>query len=595
MIYGNTEGIKDVILQELEQLYPIKIEKGNLFAEELASILAEISTKMNREINLCLDRNGNITEISLGDSSTVSLPSIPVYDRKLAGKRMIHTHPNGNPHLSSVDISALLKLKLDAVISIGCLEGEVTGYSLAFCILEEETLHYETRSYQSMEELNAFPFLEQIQQLESQLRKKNIVEDVKEYAVLVGIDSQNSLQELEELAFACDIAVVGNFLQNRSKADKVLYLGQGKARELSLFRQVKRANLIIVDDELSGLQVKNLEEVTSCKVIDRTTLILEIFARRARSREAKIQVELAQLKYRSNRLIGYGVTMSRLGGGVGSKGPGEKKLEIDRRRIRENISFLKKELENIKKVRSVQREKREQSNIAKISLVGYTNVGKSTLRNLLASKYNPDLNNKEDVFAENMLFATLDTTTRSILLDDKRIISLTDTVGFIRKLPHDLVEAFKSTLEEVIFSDLILHVIDASSEEALPQIEAVDEVLTELNCHEKKTILLLNKCDMAREEQIQKIKESYPDFPSIEISAKTEKNIDSLLEKIKEVLPQETKICSYLIPYQESSIVSYLHRNAIIQEEKYEAEGTLIQAIVRKEVENYCKRYEVSL
>ena len=348
------------------------------------------------------------------------------------------------------------------ILAIGCVEEKVTGIGLALCNLEEDVIHYEEYLYSSFEELENFPFLEKLQSIETALRRKNIVEDEKEYAVLVGIDSKTSLQELEELAYACNIEVVGHFFQNRSKADKVLFLGPGKARELSLFQQIKRANLIIADEELSGLQVKNLEEVTGCKVIDRTTLILEIFARRARSREAKIQVELAQLKYRSNRLIGYGVTMSRLGGGVGSKGPGEKKLEIDRRRIRENISFLKKELENIKKTRSVQREKRENSNIPKIALVGYTNVGKSTLRNLLAAEYNPNSNTKEDVFAENMLFATLDTTTRTILLDDKRLVSVTDTVGFIRKLPHDLIEAFKSTLEEVIFSDLILHVVDLS-------------------------------------------------------------------------------------------------------------------------------------
>lgn len=593
MIYGNTEGIKDFTLQELNKLYDIRLEKGQLFSEELALVIAEISTKVNREINLCIDRNGTITEISLGDSNTVSLPSIDVYDRKLAEKRIIHTHPNGNPQLSSVDISALLKLKLDAMISIGCKDGDITGYGLAICTMEGENIHYEMHQYTTLASLNAFPFLEEVQKIEGQLRKKQITEDEREYAVLVGIDSQVSLDELEELARACDIHVVGRFSQNRSKADKVLFLGPGKAKELSLFQQIKRANLIIADEELSGLQVKSLEEATNCKVIDRTTLILEIFARRAKSREAKIQVELAQLKYRSNRLIGYGITLSRLGGGIGSKGPGEKKLEIDRRRIRENITFLKKELEHIKKVRSVQREKREQSNIPKVSLVGYTNVGKSTLRNVLATRYNPESSAKENIFAEDMLFATLDTTTRSIVLDDKRLVSLTDTVGFIRKLPHDLVEAFKSTLEEVIFSDLILHVVDASSEEALAQMEAVYQILQELNCHDKKTVLVLNKCDLATKKQIFKIKETYRDLACVEISAKEEKNIPLLLEKLKEALPQQTKICSYLIPYQESSVVDYIHRNSIVQEKEYRDAGTFLQAIVNPEVETYCKRYEV--
>ncbi len=593
MIYGNIDGIKDFTLQQLETLYEIKLNKGQLISEEIASFLAEMSIKLNKEINLCIDRNGNITEISIGDSSTVSLPFIPVYEKKLSGKRIVHTHPNGNPKLSSVDLSALLKLKLDAILAIGCTEENITGVGLALCHLEGDLIHYEEQIYSSVKELEHFPFTEKLQEIETELRRKNIVEDEKEYAILVGIDSKTSLQELEELSYACGIEVVGHFLQNRSKPDKVLFLGLGKAKELSLFQQIKRANLIIADEELSGLQVKNLEEITGCKVIDRTTLILEIFARRARTREAKIQVELAQLKYRSNRLIGYGVTMSRLGGGVGSKGPGEKKLEIDRRRIRENISFLKKELENIKKTRSLQREKREHSNIPKVSLVGYTNVGKSTLRNLLAMEYSPNSHIKEDVFAENMLFATLDTTTRTILLDDKRLISLTDTVGFIRKLPHDLIEAFKSTLEEVIFSDLILHVVDASSEEALSQMEAVYQVLAELDCQSKKNILILNKCDLATSEQIQGIREKYPDITTVEISAKEHKNIGLLLEEIKKELPQNTKTCSYLIPYHDSSIVAYLHKTANIQEEKYEAEGTLITAIVNIETENRCKKYEI--
>lgn len=593
MIYGNIEGIKDFTLQQLETLYEKKLNKGQLISEEIAVFLSDISTKLNKEINLCIDRNGNITEISIGDSSTVSLPFIPVFEKKLSGKRIVHTHPNGNPKLSSVDISALLKLKLDAVLAIGCTEENITGVGLALCHIEGELIHYEEHLYSSIKELEDFPFLETIQKIEMELRRKNIVEDDKEYAILVGIDSKTSLQELEELAHACHIEVVGQFFQNRSKADKVLFLGPGKAKELSLFQQIKRANLIIADEELSGLQVKNLEEITGCKVIDRTTLILEIFARRAKSREAKIQVELAQLKYRSNHLIGYGVTMSRLGGGVGSKGPGEKKLEIDRRRIRENISFLKKELEHIKKTRSIQREKREHSGIPKLSLVGYTNVGKSTLRNLLAAEYTPNSHSKEDVFAENMLFATLDTTTRTILLENNILLSLTDTVGFIRKLPHDLIEAFKSTLEEVIFSDLILHVVDASSEEVLSQMEAVYQVLSELNCQDKKNLLVLNKCDMATPEQIQTIREQYSDITAVEISAKEHKNIELLLKEIKKELPQNTKTCHYLIPYYDSAVVAYLHKTAKIQEEKYEAEGTFIKAIVNIETENRCKKYEI--
>lgn len=342
------------------------------------------------------------------------------------------------------------------------------------------------------------------------------------------------------------------------------------------------------------MQVRNLEELTSCKIIDRTILILEIFATRARTREAKIQVELAQLKYRSSRLLGFGSTMSRTGGGVGTKGPGEKKLEIDKRRIRETIYDLKQELEKIRKTRVTQREKRDESGIPKISLVGYTNVGKSTLRNLLVDMYAADnTSKKEAVFAENMLFATLDITTRAIVLPDKRVASLTDTVGFVRKLPHDLVEAFKSTLEEVSFSDLIIHVVDVSSETAPEQILAVEKVLGELNALDKPSFLALNKFEMASPEQIAAIKEQFSRYQMIEISAKENKNIDEFLQMTVSLLPQTTRKCTYLIPYSDTSMGAFLHRNSIIQEEEYEGEGVKIIAIVNDEVYNKCKKFMI--
>ena len=449
MISGNTAGLKEYILNNLDELFKIRIEKGKIIEQEIIDYIADVSNKINREINIAIDRAGNIIEISIGDSSTVNLPPIPVYEKKLSGVRIVHTHPGGNPHLSSVDISALIKLKLDCIVSIGVSDDGVTGYEVAVCNIVNDELVYEKTF---LKNLNDFDYLSAVKDVEEILRKRNITEDDSEYAILVGIDDEKYLDELEELAYACDVKVVGKFFQKRKKADPVFLIGSGKVHELSLARQIKKANLLIFDEELSGLQLKMLEEVTGCKVIDRTTLILEIFARRARTREAKLQVELAQLKYRSNRLIGFGITMSRLGGGVGTKGPGEKKLEIDRRNIRKTISYLKDELEAIRKIRSTQRERREESGIARVSFAGYTNVGKSTLRNILVDLYPSDKTlKKEEVLSKDMLFATLDTTTRTIALKDKRIISLTDTVGFIQKLPHDLVESFKSTLGSYIF------------------------------------------------------------------------------------------------------------------------------------------------
>lgn len=594
MIKGNVDGIKDFILKELDSIYDITVTKNRVIEPEIIALIASISSRINREINVAIDRRGNIVEISIGDSSSVQLPLLNVQEKRLSEIRVIHTHPNGNPNLSSIDISALTKLKLDCIAAIGVVEEKITGVVMGFCNVDGDELSHEVTEIMNIPEFIDYDFLYRIEEIESILKKRNIVENDDEYAILVGIDNDESLDELAELARACNVKVVGKFFQKKSKIDPCYFIGTGKVIELARFKQIKKANLIIFDEELSGLQVKNLEEVTGCKVIDRTVLILEIFATRARTREAKIQVELAQLKYRSSRLLGFGTTMSRTGGGVGTKGPGEKKLEIDKRRIRETIHDLKQELEKIRKTRITQREKRDESGIPKISLVGYTNVGKSTLRNLLVSMYTADnTSKKEDVFAENMLFATLDITTRAITLPDKRVASLTDTVGFVRKLPHDLVEAFKSTLEEVSFSDLIIHVVDISSDTVVEQIKAVENVLSELNALDKPTFLALNKCEMATPEQIANVKEKFSNYQMIEISAKQNYNIDKFLDMTVSLLPQTTRKCTYLIPYTDTSMGAYLHRNAIIQSEDYEGEGVRIVAIVNDEVYNRCRKFMV--
>ena len=594
MIKGNVDGIKDFILKELDSIYDITVTKNRVIEPEIIALIASISSRINREINVAIDRRGNIVEISIGDSSSVQLPLLNVQEKRLSGIRVIHTHPNGNPNLSSIDISALTKLKLDCIAAIGVVEEKITGVVMGFCNVDGDELSHEVTEIMNIPEFIDYDFLYRIEEIESILKKRNIVENDDEYAILVGIDNDESLDELAELARACNVKVVGKFFQKKSKIDPCYFIGTGKVIELARFKQIKKANLIIFDEELSGLQVKNLEEVIGCKVIDRTVLILEIFATRARTREAKIQVELAQLKYRSSRLLGFGTTMSRTGGGVGTKGPGEKKLEIDKRRIRETIHDLKQELEKIRKTRITQREKRDESGIPKISLVGYTNVGKSTLRNLLVSMYTADnTSKKEDVFAENMLFATLDITTRAITLPDKRVASLTDTVGFVRKLPHDLVEAFKSTLEEISFSDLIIHVVDISSDTVVEQIKAVENVLSELNALDKPTFLALNKCEMATLEQIANVKEKFSNYQMIEISAKQNYNIDKFLDMTVSLLPQTTRKCTYLIPYTDTSMGAYLHRNAIIQSEDYEGEGVRIVAIVNDEVYNRCRKFMV--
>lgn len=599
MVNGNISGLKEHILNSLDELYNSKIEKGKIINQEIIDYIAEVSNKINREINIAMDRSGNVIDISIGDSSTVNLHVVPVYDRRLSGVRIVHTHPGGNPHLSSVDISALIKLKLDCIVSIGVSDEGVTGYEVAVCSILNDELTYDRTLVKNLDD---FDYLDAIKEVEEALRKRNITEDDKEYALLIGIDDEIYLDELEELASACDVEVVGKFFQKRSKPDPLFLIGSGKIQELALFRQIRKANLLIFDEELSGLQLKMIEEVTGCKVIDRTTLILEIFARRARTREAKLQVELAQLKYRSNRLIGFGITMSRLGGGVGTKGPGEKKLEIDRRVIKKNIAYLNNELENIKKVRNTQREKREESGMPRVSLVGYTNVGKSTLRNVLVDMFPNDKTlKKEEVLSKDMLFATLDTTTRTIELKDKRVVSLTDTVGFIQKLPHDLVESFKSTLEEVIFSDLIIHVADASAKDVIEQIDAVENVLTELNCMDKTKILLLNKIDNATkdntyamiEQKIDEIKSKYTNYQILIISAINRFNIDELMTLIKDNLAVKTYDCKVLVPYSKMDVSAKLHRNVIVKSEEFIDEGVVMEVILNEKQYNQFKEYIV--
>ncbi|WP_300857119.1 GTPase HflX [uncultured Clostridium sp.] len=596
MIYGNVDGVKKSAIEELERLYKAKCPKDEVCSLEIIEVISRISSFIEREISVAIDRRGNIKTIAIGDSTSVEIETLDIREKRLAGVRIIHTHPNGMSNLSALDISALLKLKLDAIVAIGIYEGKILDCSLGMLTVFNDTLDYEETSHISLEELSKIHILNKISYIDSLIKEKDIIEDDEEKAILVGSDTKESLEELKELTKACNIPVLDTVYQSRKKIDSAFYIGRGKVLEIAQLRQKLRANVVIFDDELSGSQVRNLEAAIGAKVIDRTTLILEIFARRAKSREAKIQVELAQLKYRMSRLQGLGTIMSRTGGGIGTKGPGEKKLETDRRHIKEQIYDLNDELKKIKKIRETQREKRNKESIPKVSLVGYTNAGKSTLRNALCDvAAQKEVLGKEKVFEADMLFATLDITTRAIVLKNKGVITLTDTVGFVRKLPHDLVEAFKSTLEEVIYSDLLCHVVDSSSSTALEQIKAVEEVLSELGAKDKQTLLVLNKIDSATEEQINTIKESVSEYEKIEISAREGINLDELLSLIEENLPYKMKKCEYLIPYDRSDISSFLHRNGRVLEEDYREDGSFMIVEVDDESYNKTKDYIIKI
>lgn len=401
---------------------------------------------------------------------------------------------------------------------------------------------------------------------------KDEIEKVILFAVDIG-DGENveqNLDELEELASTAGAITVGRMIQNKESIDNASYLGSGKVNELAEMIFQTGAAGVICDDELSPIQMKNLEEVLNVKIMDRTMVILDIFASRAITKEGKIQVELAQLKYRSSRLIGMGNIMSRLGGGIGTRGPGEKKLEIDRRIIKNRIAQLSRELKDVVSHRDVMRKQRMISNLPIVAIVGYTNAGKSTLLNHLTNA---------GVLEEDKLFATLDPTSRNLKLTNGQEIILTDTVGFIRKLPHHLINAFRSTLEEAKYADIILHVVDASNPQADLHIAAVYETLQGLEVKDKPVITLFNKVD--RLEELPVIKDFHADV-TLNISAKNEQGFEELMDKLAEIINKSKVYIEKTIPYQEAGLIQKIRKFGNLIEEEYREDGIFIRAYVDK-------------
>ena len=400
------------------------------------------------------------------------------------------------------------------------------------------------------------------------------MEEIIQRAILVGVDLNNdknfdySVEELKNLAEACSDQVVGVLTQKLERVNPACYIGTGKVDEVALLVEQNDANLVIFNDELSPSQIRNLEHGLQCKVIDRTILILDIFASRAKTREAQLQVEVAQLKYMMPRLIGLNASLSRQAGGIGSKGPGEKKLELDRRRIEEQVHKLNKELDSLVLARQNQRKLRKRNSTPVVALVGYTNAGKSTTMNALLTVSNAQ--SEKSVFEKNMLFATLETSTRHIQLPDNKQFLLTDTVGFVSKLPHQLVKAFRSTLEEVTEADLLLHVVDLSHPEFQTQIEITNKVLDELGVKETPMVYVYNKADLVEDEFTPSTKEA------VRISAKNLTNIDTLIDCIKSHIFQHYVKASFLIPYDRGNLVSYLNEHANVFDTEYLENGTLI-------------------
>lgn len=391
-------------------------------------------------------------------------------------------------------------------------------------------------------------------------------------AILVGLeqseDISQSMQELWGLAEAAGVTVLGQMVQRLDKKNSATYIGKGKVLELEEMCHNMEADTVIFNDELSGVQIRNLEEALGLRVLDRTILILDIFADRAISREGKLQVELAQLQYRLPRLIGFGNSLSRQGG-IGNRGPGEKKLELDRRHLSKRMDEIKAEINQLKGTRTTQRSKREKSGMPVVALVGYTNAGKSAIMNRLL-----EINDKQDkaVLEKDMLFATLDTSQRSIRLDNNQEFVLIDTVGFVSKLPHSLVKAFKATLEEVLFADLLLQVVDAADPDHDFHIQVTNQVLEEIGASDKKKLLIYNKIDLVGEEFLPVYNEN-----GIQISAKKDLHIDLLIDKIREMAFSERIRTSFLIPYDRGDISSILCQKGTVEEMIYEEGGTLIR------------------
>lgn len=404
------------------------------------------------------------------------------------------------------------------------------------------------------------------------------IKEEQERFILVGVavsdndDTHKSLNELKELADTAGALTVGMVIQNRENIHPGTYIGKGKIEEVRELINELEATGIVCDDELSPAQLKNLEDALQTKVLDRTILILDIFAGRASTKEGKIQVELAQLRYRSTRLVGLRNSLSRLGGGIGTRGPGEKKLEMDRRLIKDRIAVLNRELASVKKARETERALRSKNRIPVVAIVGYTNAGKSTLLNRLTNA---------GVLEEDKLFATLDPTTRNLTLESGQQILFTDTVGFIRKLPHHLIDAFRSTLEEAKYADIILHVVDSSNPDVYSQMHIVYDTLKNLGIQDKTIITAFNKQDKLEEDQI--LKDFKADY-TVKMSAKTGEGIQGLLDLIEKVLNERKVLIERVFSYQDAGKIQTIRKYGQLLEEEYQQDGIFVKAYVPNEI-----------
>lgn len=571
-INGNIEGIRNSLLEQIRDLYQLRMEADTFASFALLSAMAGFTGQIGREMSVYLARDGRVVDISIGDSGKVSMPNVRLVrnEDRLCGVRCIHTHPNGDGRLSSVDVGTLRSMRLDAMAALGVgPEGQPTSFYAGYLGDMDEAGTRQVLLYGPLRpyKLPQKALMREIYLADDRFKAstKAVEEARPERAILVGLESDapyDTLAELGELAATAGAVVVGRATQRKREIDNATYIGSGKAEELSLSASALEADLLIFDDELSPVQARNLEAITGVRVIDRTALILDIFARHAQSREGKLQVELAQLQYELPRIFGQGKDLSRQGSGTIARGPGETKLESDKRRIRRRIYELGEALKAVEKQRGLRRERRQKEAVARVALVGYTNAGKSTLLNALTGA---------GVLAEDKLFATLDPVVRQVALPNGSQALLSDTVGFINKLPHELVTAFHSTLEEVRQADLILHVVDASASYYPSQMQVVEEVLASLGAGDIPCIRVYNKADQAQGPLPQ---------DGVVISALQGTGLEALLQAVEQALSARYKEISLVIPYDKYEAMALLQREGRILEETHEGAGTLVRAQV---------------
>lgn len=554
-IFGNIAGLKPSIIRSLEKLYRRKVPPQIIITSELAQELAHLSYQLNRQVGLLINRKGDIDFVVVGSYNRIEIPELHGYrdhQARLKGLRFIHTHlvkKNQSSGLDQDDLIDLAFLRLDLIGAQEVYEdGRVGRIHIAHILPSPE--FYSASLDDEIKRLFYFfkpvypwdlreNFQELIRNLEEEFERVSgaqALHEKEDRAILIfvrepgDIDWENKLAELKELARTAGVKVVGEVVQRRAQIDPRYVIGKGKLLEVLIECLRKRANLLIFDRELTPSQVRALNEATDLRVIDRTQLILDIFAQRAKSREGKIQVEIAQLRYALPRLRAKDDAFSRLTGGIGGRGPGETKLEVDRHRIRDRIARLKQELESISEERALRRKRRKKLNFKVVALIGYTNAGKTTLLNRLSHS---------DYLAEDKLFATLDPVTKAVRTPSGKVFFLTDTVGFIRELPEELKKAFKATLEELYSADLLLHIVDASSPDLENQIKSVETILDEMELRHIPRIVAFNKIDLLEELdpfQQATVKSLLEELDGVTISALTGFNLELLLKRIEENL-----------------------------------------------------------